>query len=59
MTSTIASELLAGWDVYPSNLPADETLGFDVDEYNSRLTERSRSLFSDDVEVRIFDVDGS
>lgn len=56
MTSAVAPGPFAGWELYPSNLPADESLGFDVNEYSKRLTERSESLFSDDIEVRVIDV---
>lgn len=59
MTSAVAPGPFAGWELYPSNLPADESLGFDVNEYSKRLTERSESLFSDDIEVRVIDVNGS
>lgn len=59
MTSVVVAEPFAGWESYPSNLPADESLGYDVAEYSRRLTERADSLFSDDIEVRIIDVNGS
>jgi hypothetical protein len=56
MTSADAFDRFAGWDVYPSNLSADESLGFDADECSKRLTDRSESLFSEDLEVRVIDV---
>jgi hypothetical protein len=55
----VADDPFAGWESYPSNLPADESLGYDVVEYSRRLTDRADSLFSDDIEVRIIDVNGS
>jgi hypothetical protein len=58
MTS-ITPDLFIGWESYPLNLPVNERLGYDAEEYSKRLTEQSESLFSDEIEVRVIDINGS